>query len=262
MTPGRWLAFLAAGFLSVVGTIAAFAPAGIGDWALDRATNGRLRLADATGSIWNGQGTLVLAEPAEGADATVRRSTVSGVVVPGRLSWQVRGLPLLVGLLDATISMESMSQPLRLSGSFGELRGTASSLDLPALDLGKLGSPWNTIRPTAALAVRWEGFTIRQGLFDGKLAIELRDAASAMTPVRPLGSYRVDVTGTGSRAELSIATLSGPLRLAGKGVWDQKGGLRFTAEAEPEEAERARLQSFLALIGRREGEKTVIKIGA
>jgi len=83
-----------------------------------------------------------------------------------------------------------------------------------------------------------------------------------MTPVRPLGSYRVDVVGQGRRAELSIQTLAGPLRLQGSGSFDAQNGLRFTAEASTDAGEQGRLQSFLGLIGRREGERTIIKIGA
>jgi hypothetical protein len=38
--------------------------------------------------------------------------------------------------------------------------------------------------------------------------------------------------------------------------------LRFTAEALAEGPERVRLQSLLGLLGRRDGERTIIKIGA
>jgi hypothetical protein len=38
--------------------------------------------------------------------------------------------------------------------------------------------------------------------------------------------------------------------------------MRFTAEALADEPERARLLPLLGLLGRREGERTIIKIGA
>ncbi|MCL4185568.1 MAG: type II secretion system protein N, partial [Burkholderiaceae bacterium] len=91
---------------------------------------------------------------------------------------------------------------------------------------------------------------------------ELRDASSAMTPVRPLGSYRVEIVGHGGQADLSIQTLAGPLRLQGTGNFSARTGLKFTAEARPDAVEQARLQSFLGLIGRRDGDKTIIRIGA
>ncbi|HMS80915.1 MAG TPA: hypothetical protein PKC20_15570, partial [Burkholderiaceae bacterium] len=56
--------------------------------------------------------------------------------------------------------------------------------------------------------------------------------------------------------------LRGARRLGGGGTWEARSGLRFPAEATAEEPERARLQPLLGLLGRREGERTIIKIGA
>ncbi|MFP5406810.1 MAG: type II secretion system protein N, partial [Gammaproteobacteria bacterium] len=145
---------------------------------------------------------------------------------------------------------------------FSELRIGPGSLSLPSVELGRLGSPWNSIRPSGALAVRWETLTVRNGQLTGQASIELSDMASAMTPVRPLGSYRIEINGEGPRADLGIQTLSGPLLLSGTGTWDARAGLRFVAQASAEPAEAARLQSFLGLLGRREGDHTTIRIGA
>ena len=135
---------------------------------------------------------------------------------------------------------------------------------------GVMGShrPWAdprrgwTFVSTGHGAVRWEPLTIRGGQMHGRATIELREAASAMTPVRPLGSYRVDIDGQGSRADVGLQTLSGPLKLTGKGTWDARAGLRFEADASAEPNEAERLQSFLGLVGRREGGRTIIRIGA
>ncbi len=92
--------------------------------------------------------------------------------------------------------------------------------------------------------------------------IELRNMASALTPVNPLGSYRIGVLGEGASAKLDITTLSGPLLLNGDGTWSARSGVRFTAYASAEESEQRRLRTLLGLIGRRQGDKTLIKIGA
>jgi general secretion pathway protein N len=169
---------------------------------------------------------------------------------------------LLVGVLDGRIEHDSMRRPVLLTGRAGELRATPGSLQLPPVALDRLGSPWNTIRPTGALTLSWENVTLRSGRFEGNATIELQQAASALTPVRPLGAYRIDVVGSGARAQVTMNTVSGPLRLQGSGTWDARSGLRFTAEATAEGPERARLQPLLGLLGRREGERTIIKIGA
>jgi general secretion pathway protein N len=260
---GWTVATVVAGLLAVLTVLLVYAPASLADWALDRATQGRVRLADASGSLWAGRGRLVLADlPDANAVAGRRLPTVAGVVIPGTFRWRLSAWPLLVGVLDARIEHDSMKRPVVVSGNAGELRISAGGLTLPPVDLDRLGSPWNTIRPTGTLAVSWENVTLRSGRFDGRAAIELSQAASALTPVRPLGAYRIDIVGSGPQAQVQIHTLSGPLRLDGSGTWDARAGLRFTAEAQVDESERIRLQPLLGLLGRRDGDRTIIRIGA
>lgn len=250
--------------MAVCGTVAALvvlatqAPASFADLALSQATQGRVRLAETSGTIWSGRGRVVLADAAD----TSAGVTIAGVVIPGAFAWSISAWPLLVGVLDARIEHDSMRQPVLLTGRAGELRATPGSLQLPPVALDRLGSPWNTIRPTGALTLSWDSVTLRSGRFEGRAAIELQQAASALTPVRPLGAYRIEVVGSGAQAQVRMSTLSGPLRLDGQGTWDARAGLRFTAEAVADEPERARLQPLLGLLGRREGDRTIIKIGA
>ena len=258
MSAARWVVLGAAALAAVLATLVGFAPASLVDRALDEASLGRVRLADASGSIWRGSGRFVLSEGPGPADAG---PVVQGFALPGTLRWELRALPLLFGLIDASVASDTLAQTVRISGQPGELRLSAGSLDLPSAQLARLGSPWNTIQPAAAVSLRWDALTIRNGVIDGRASIELRDVASAMTPVRPLGTYRIDVNGNGRDVALTLATLSGPLRLQGSGSWDRRAGVRFTAEAQAEGPERQRLSSLLGLVGRREGERTIIRIG-
>jgi len=253
----RWIAIVVLGGVAAVLTMAAFAPASFVDYALSRASLGRARLADAEGSVWHGAGRLVLLDSASDVDVRL----AAGMTLPGRIRWQLQALPLVVGLAEASVSVDGMPQAVRISADLSELRVGAGSLELPAMDLSGLGSPWNTIRPVAAVALRWDSLTLRSGVLDGKLSVELRDTASAMTQVRPLGSYRIDVVGSGRELALSLVTLTGALQLQGNGRWDLRGGVSFTAQAWADGPQRAQLQSLLGLIGRREADRTVIRIG-
>jgi general secretion pathway protein N len=259
MRPGRMVAYALAGLVGAALTLIGAAPASFADRAIERATGGRMRLAETDGTIWRGSGRLVLVDT--GAESGAQQA-VPGVAVPGRIDWGLRQLPLLIGQVDASIRVDGMTQPVRVQGGYGEIRVGGGSLALPSVELGRMGSPWNTLRPSGALSLRWENLTLKQGGLEGRAQIELRDASSAMTPVRPLGSYRVEIIGRGGQADLGIQTLAGPLRLQGSGTFSAQGGLRFTAEASADPAAQASLNSFLGLIGRRDGEKTIIKIGA
>jgi general secretion pathway protein N len=253
----RWSAIAACGLAAVLVTVALVAPAWLADRAVDRASDGRIRLAETDGTLWHGSGRLVFRD----TNAPAGAGPLQGLVMPGRVRWDTQALPFVLGLVQAEVQLEGMSQPLRVTGTFGELRLGAGRLDLPPVELARLGSPWNTIRPVAGLGLQWEPLAIRDGALQGKASIELRDVTSAITPVRPLGSYRVDAASSGRGAELTIRTLSGPLKLEGRGGWDSARGLRFDAQAWAEGPEQPRLQPVLALIGRIEKDRTVIRIG-
>lgn len=260
--PVPWWQLLLAVLLGIVIVVMAAPPAGWADLAVSRATGGRLRLAQAEGSLWEGRGRLVLADPRAAGEEETGAAPLRGVVLPGTLAWKLSPLPLLVGMLDAELRLDGMRAPLRLSGRGGELRGSGGALVLPPTRLDRLGSPWNTVQPNASLALQWEPFTLRQAGFEGRASLELRDVASAMSPVRPLGAYRVDIDGTGPRADLNMGTLVGPLKLEGTGTWTAAQGLRFIGAASADGPERAQIAPLLGLLGRREGDRIIIRIGA
>jgi general secretion pathway protein N len=170
--------------------------------------------------------------------------------------------PLPAWCCLVSLSGVGLITPIHLEGGLQELKISASRLVLPTVDLSRMGSPWNTFKPQASLDVRWDNMVLRQGQFDGKAAFELKDIASALTSVRPLGSYRVDVVGSGASADVKLLTTQGPLNLTGNGVWNARQGLRLSIEALADESAKVKLQTLLSLMGRRDGEKTIIRIGA
>lgn len=265
--PGRgFVASLVLALLAALGVALVQAPAVLADRALDYATQGHLRLADVRGTLWSGSGRLVLvdkaAAPPVGKAPDNAPARLTGVALPGTVRWQMSPWPLLVGMLDARLEHDAMQRPVFVTARRNEWRVSAGALVLPAVELDRLGSPWNTIRPSAVLSLNWESLTGTASGFEGRAAIELSQTASALTPVAPLGSYRIEIQGASGRAMLRLATLAGPLQLSGEGSWDARGGLRFLAEASADPAEQLRLSPLLALIGQRQGDRTLIRIGA
>jgi len=89
----------------------------------------------------------------------------------------------------------------------------------------------------------------------------LSDIASALSPVKPLGAYRLQFDWQGARAQLTLATLSGPLQLEGNGAI-VNGRLRFSGLAWAQPGQEQRLASLLALLGQRRqiGDRNVIAL--
>ena len=266
---GAVLGLLAGGVL--------FAPA---QWLADglqQASNGRLLLAEARGSLWSGSAVVVLTGGPGSQDASA---------LPGRLAWQLRphwqGLRLrarqdccLNGELQLLLQPGWGGYKLVLGQPLGAAAGAqpAAILDAPLVGhwpaawLAGLGTPWNTLQLGGVLQLASPGFTVQsvQGRvrLQGALALELRGATSRVSTLPTLGSYRLSLQGPGAAGEaaaLQLLTLDGALRLSGTGQW-AGAKLRFRGQAQAAEGQAPALQNLLNIIGRRQGALSVISIG-
>ena len=93
----------------------------------------------------------------------------------------------------------------------------------------------------------------------GQLQIDAQELASRLSTIKPMGSYRLVITG-GALNSLKLDTLAGALQLSGSGQW-VGGRLRFNgiASATPERLDA--LSNLLNIIGRRDGVRSVITVG-
>ena len=70
---------------------------------------------------------------------------------------------------------------------------------------------------------------------NGQITVDWLHAASALSEIRPLGDYRILLQSNGRALDAQLSTLSGKLKLDGKGSFDNASGMRFngTAQAAP-----------------------------
>ena len=244
---------------AVLGLLLAFAVWAPARWlarAVDSATGGQLQLIHPRGTVWNGSAGVVLSSGPGGADA---------LSLPGRLSWHLRPRgTALAGTLDLPCCAP---QPLGFA-----VQRTPGGLQLdwqdgrtrwPAAMLSGLGAPWNTLRLQGTLDLHTQGLRLRWQ--DGRLALqggatlEATDIASALSTLRPLGSYRLALEG-GDAPSLLLSTQAGPLQLAGSGRWNG-AALRFSGEASAAPGSEDALANLLNIIGRRQGARSIITLG-
>jgi general secretion pathway protein N len=244
----RALSWVVAGVLAALATVLACLPASWMSLIVERQTGGRFALGDAQGSLWNGSAFF---GGAPGAGAAVTP------LLPGRFAWRVSPLVLL-GRVDAELSnREALSQPVRIAGSWNEWQVGPSSIVLPAERLAALGAPLNTLQPSGRMTLSWQPLKIaregRQVAMTGTMALQLDDIASRLSPVRPLGSYRLTMDWRGQGGPLALNTLSGALELSGTGRID-RGRLQFSGRAAAAPGQEARLANLLNLLGQRRSE--------
>ena len=253
--------FVLAAIVALLLTVLVIAPAQWAASALKSGSGGRLELAEASGTLWNGSALLVLASA---PDAAAPRATL-----PERLAWQLSPWALLVGQLDLTVTHPSaLAQPLTVRAPLiggGTTTLGATTLRLPASLLVGVGAPWNTIRPGGILLLNWDRLQIQPGRVQGNISGEWQYASSALTPVSPMGHYKLQTNGVWPGTQLELLTISGPLELKGSGTIPEGGRLRFTGRAQAlagtDPGVKAQLTGLISLLGRRDGEGALLNFG-
>lgn len=253
-TPWGWA--WAGAVLGLAMAVLVFAPARWVCGPLQALSAGQLVLGDVQGTVWSGSGQLTLTGGPGSSDAST---------LPGRVTWNIR--PAWGQLRAQFLADCCMQSPLALSltpfwgGAHLDLGDQRSRW--PALWLTGLGTPWNTIRAEGQLALTTTGFGLRWAHgelhLQGQVALEAIDITSRLSTLRPMGSYRFELTG-GETPVISLRTTQGSLQLSGSGKWNA-GRLHFVGEASAEPERQDALGNLLNIIGRRQGARSIIQVG-
>ncbi len=223
---------------------------------VEKQTAGRLTLGDARGTLW--RGSAFLGGAASGNDPLTP-------LLPGRFSWRLSPLVLL-GEVNAELeNAESLSQPVTVTGNWHQLNVSPGAILLPAERLAALGAPLNTIQPSGQMQLSWEPLqlTRQHGTLGivGMMQLAMNGIGSRLSPIKPLGSYDLELDWHGLLADVKLKTVSGPMLLSGSGSFTN-GRLQFSGTAQAEAGQEQRLANFLNLLGQRrqEGGKDVIAL--
>ena len=206
-------------------------------FALERSSRGALALGDPSGTLWKGSGLLGLRSG----------GAFRGVA---DLKWSVNPLSVLTGRLGVALSGVAPETRLRASVSVGagSVRFQNVEASAPAAMLEAALPAAAFAKPDGSVRVLADSVEIGGAGVSGAATVEWLEAG--MSGLSRLGDYRLQITGTGERAELKLATLRGDLRLTGAGEWraaqPRLVQLRGTVQAA---AERKDLEPLLLMMG-------------
>ena len=214
------------------------APATWLDAALRYAGGDTLTLADTQGSVWSGNGELQALLPRGEA------------VAVARVRWKLAFEPAS-GLEFRLVSSRDDRPLLAVGADLSGIRIDALRLDLPAALLGAASPTLRQADLDGRIELSATHLAYRDGRLAGQMALTWRAAASGLTPLRPLGDYRIAFNGKGDALDIQVTSLGTPvLALAGSGRWPLAGKPTLSITATPAPDRHTALAPLLRMIGR------------
>jgi general secretion pathway protein N len=221
------------------------APATLVDDRLGALTAGRLRIANATGTVWNGAGDLIL--------------STANVRVP--VAWQIERPPLLWAELHGTVSEEGGPPASFVLGRDRyDVRHLTLSLPAGAL-LRAVDVPAMIADAGGHVDIRVDRLSKAHEALDGQL--EARWVDASLPGPRPdvriaLGDVRIEGAGRDGKLVGTIANAGGDVDVAGSIAVTASGGASIDAVIRAREnldAERGNaIAAALSMVGLADGK--------
>ena len=231
----RWRLF-AIGLAIYALALIVTAPATLVDAGLRNASDGKLRVTQAQGTLWSGTGQLDI------RDADGRTGVVKHV------SWRLRPGALLRAHLTYEIELDPGTRPFPLTISWSRIELGNANISLPAAALVYDLPTLAALGITGDVSIQVSSLSIGRHDTRGRATLQWRTASSALSPISPLGDYELRLDGDGHVVRASLHTLRGPLQLDGQGAWPSGTKPAFLATAHIPQAFQQRLAPFLRLI--------------
>lgn len=208
------------------------APASLMGLMLERVSGGQLMLARTQGSLWQGTGILLLQDPA-------------GPRSLGTYRWQLQPWKAAMQLqAGAYQPMTLHLHPLLARLDIDNLR-----LDLPAALLEVAVPQLHPYRLQGALQAHADHVELDARGMLGQITVDWLHAASGLSPIAPLGDYRIVLQGNGRKLEANLSTQGGKLQLQAHGQLDPAKGVLINGTAQAAAGAEDELNELLHHIG-------------
>jgi general secretion pathway protein N len=223
------------------------APASLVDGRIAALTDGRVRVADAAGTVWNGSGDLVLLPKG------TRRA----------IAWHLDAWPLVMGEARGNLAVAG-NPAVRAEFAYGphrtELRGFDFSLPVDGL-LQSAGVPQAVLGAGGSLVAHVDRFVQTPQTIDADLSLQWRDAS--LPSLQPglriaLGDIQAELRGNGAEAAGALANRGGDVDIAGRISVNAALAPRIDATVRPRaglDRDRAEaIATALSLMGAPDGQ--------
>lgn len=220
--------------------VIALAPSALIGTRISEATSGRLRLMDTEGVLWNGRGTLALANA---------RTPVT---------WSVQGSDLLRGRLTLQLNAEGAAARVpagTLSASGDGIAASGIEALVPAQALWSAFATAKGIALGGDLMLSVKQLEQRRGSLTGQVELTWQRASAVLMPGRKtldLGEVRLALAADGTQLTGPIENVGGSVALRGNLTLTSGQGSAGSVLITPRGGADADLAGFLAAVGKPE----------
>lgn len=238
--------------LTILFLIVAYVPVRFFTAPIAQSTGCKIILNQPSGSIWKGSASLGFSEP------SVSNPKICNppYAMTERFSWNSH-CSILDQQCSFQVEHDHLGKPLHLVLRKSSLTIQSNNIELPGNILEVFGSPWNSLHPRGKLKLQWSDITLGQ-LMSGNAEFQLNDMSSAISPIKPLGSYSLKFQ-IENDFKFELFTLKGPLILNGQGQFNGNR-LSFAGDASASPDSLPSLIGLLSIIGNRNGDVYRFKI--
>jgi len=167
------------------------------------------------------------------------------------ISWELQWSYLLRGELALKLESAEAVGNLIVARSWRSLRIAQADLALPAAELAQILPALIHWEPEGEVQLQTRGFVLQRS---SEAVLIWRNAALNLSPLQPLGDYRLNIRNTTGQMELQLDTQQGDLKLAGVGSYTAQAGLQFQGTAQTDAAHAVDLKKLLETIGQNRGD--------
>lgn len=221
------------GCLAYAAALMAMLPAAWMARFAESASGQMLVLRGPSGTAWSGTGHLYLRE---------RPGTLLSI---GPLRWNASLSGILTGRLTFDLSLGEAGAPVRVERSPGSTAIRGLNLELPGRILSSAAPALEALGPQGTLVMKSDSLRFDGDSVFGLASVEWRPVQLARAPGLNLGSHVARLRGGGSKIDIELGTIDGPLRLSGGGTWTRQRGLLASATAEHGEDPGGAMARFL-----------------
>jgi general secretion pathway protein N len=217
--------------------------------SVEKVTGCKVGLFQVEGTFWRGSASISFS--VQNDNKTCKAPTA----VSERFYWH-SSCSLFSGQCQTDIFIRSALKPVRIITRLSGIEIQNNQIQLPAEILVGLGSPWNSLQPKGTIDIHWNNLFLTENM-TGNLNVKINNLSSAISKIRPLGSYELKIQ-LDPPITANLITLNGPLILNGQGKFMNQS-LQFEGSASSTPEAKNSLAGLLSVIGIKNGDNYQLK---